>query len=206
MADLASAYPTTPDFAAVEFTTNTPTIATETFSGKVRRVSYGHQFYTWEVKYPPMTDRNAGIVEGFLAQTYGPTFSFEITLPEISVSKSTNPPSTTPAVNNGSGYAVGAKSVVLDNCGANKEVLYVGDYFKFDNHSKVYQAVATCTSDSSGNATLYFAGSLVAAVPDDTDLTITNVPFTAIALTDVQKFDVGIGGITQMSVKMREIW
>jgi len=32
------------------------------------------------------------------------------------------------------------------------------------------------------------------------------VPFTAIALSDVQKFDVGIGGMTSMSIKMRETW
>jgi hypothetical protein len=204
MADLASSFPTTPSFNAVEFQTNTPTLATTTFSGKSRRTGYGHQFYEWEVKYPPLTDRSAGIVLGFMAQTYGPALSFEITLPEISYSKSTNPPSTTPATN-GSVIA-GVKQVDLSNCGANKEVLYVGDYFKFDNHSKVYQAVATCTSDGSGNATLYFAGSLVEAVPGGTDLTITAVPFTAIALSDVQKFDVGIGGMTSMSIKMRETW
>ena len=206
MADLASQYPTTPSFNAVSFQVNTPSLATTTFSGKSRRVAFGHQFYDWEVSYPSLTDRQAGIVEGFLAQTYGPSLSFEIILPEISYSKSNNPPSTTPAVNQVGGYAKGQKSVVLDNCGANKQVLYVGDYFKFDNHSKVYQCVATCESDGSGNATLFFAGSLVADVPDNTDLTITAVPFTAIALNDVQKFDVGIGGITSISVKMRETW
>jgi hypothetical protein len=206
MADLASQYPTTPGFNAVSFQVNTPSLATTTFSGKSRRIAFGHQFYDWEVKYPSLTDRQAGIVEGFLAQTYGPSLSFEIILPEISYTKSNNPPSTTPAVNNTGGYAKGQKSVVLDNCGANKQVLYVGDYFKFNNHSKVYQAVATCESDGSGNATLFFAGSLVEDVPNNTDLTLTAVPFTAIALNDVQKFDVGIGGITSISVKMRETW
>lgn len=204
MADLATQYPTTPGFNAVSFQVNTPSLATTTFSGKSRRVAFGHQFYEWEVKYPSLTDRQAGIVEGFLAQTYGPSLSFEIILPEISYSKSDNPPSTTPATNGSTNK--GAKTVTLTNCGANKQVLYVGDYFKFDNHSKVYQAVATCESDGSGNATLSFAGSLVSNVPDSTDLTITAVPFTAIALNDAQKFDVGIGGMTSISVKMRETW
>jgi|TARA_B100001094_G_C17794476_1_gene606007 hypothetical protein len=204
MADIASQYPTSPSFNKVTISTNTPTLATETFSGKTRRVGQGHTFYNWQIKYPTLTDREAGLVEGFLAQTYGSLFSFEIVLPEVSYSKSTNPPSTTPATT--TSYAAGAKSVALDNCGANKEVLYSGDFFKFDNHSKVYQAVATCTSDGSGVATLYFAGSLVASVPNDTDLTLTAVPFTAISENDVQKFDVGIGGLTSITVDMRETW
>lgn len=206
MADLASSYPTDPSFNAIGFQTNTPTLATTTFSGKSRRTSYGHQFYEWEVKYPQLTDRQAGIVLGFLAQTYGPNLSFEITLPEISYSKSNNPPSPATAPTTNGSVVAGVKQVDLTNCGANKEVLYVGDYFKFDNHSKVYQAVATCTSDGSGNATLFFAGSLVSAVPGGTDLTITAVPFTALALSDAQKFDVGIGGLTSITIKMRETW
>lgn len=204
MADLASQYPTTPSYSAVQFTVNTPSLATNTFSGKTRRTAYGHQFYEWEVKYPPMVNTQAGIVQVFLAQTFGPSLSFEIVLPEISYSKSTNPPSTTPYTT--TDYTKGVKSVSLDNCGANKDVLYIGDYFKFNNHSKVYQCTNTCTSDGSGNATLYFAGSLVEDVPNDTGLILTAVPFTAIATADAQQFDVGIGGMTQLSVSMKEVW
>ena len=119
MADIASQYPTSPSFNKVTISTNTPTLATETFSGKTRRVGQGHTFYNWQIKYPTLTDREAGLVEGFLAQTYGSLFSFEIVLPEVSYSKSTNPPSTTPATT--TSYAAGAKSVALDNCGATKK-------------------------------------------------------------------------------------
>jgi len=204
MADLASAYPTDPSFNAVNFQVNTPSLATTTFSGKTRRTAYGHQYYEWTVKYAPLTPREAGAVEGFLAQTFGPSLSFEITLPEVSYSKSNDPPSTTPETVGST--ATGAKTVSLTNCGANKQVLYAGDFFKFANHSKVYQATSTCTSDGSGNATLYFAGSLVDDVATGTSLTITAVPFTAIAINNVQKFDVGIGGMTSLSVEMREVW
>lgn len=204
MADLASAYPSNPSFNAVNFSVNTPTIATTTFSGKTRRTGYGHQYYEWEVKYAPLTPREAGAVEAFLAQTFGPQLSFEITLPEISYSKSNNPPSTTPETS--ASASKGAKQVAITNCGANKEVLYAGDFFKFADHSKVYQATSTITSDGSGNATLYFAGSLVEDVASGTSLTITAVPFTAIAINNVQKFDVGVGGMTAISVEMRETW
>jgi len=204
MADISSQYPTSPIFNAVTISSNTPTLATETFSGKTRRVGQGHTFYSWQVKYPTVTDRDAGVVEGFLAQTFGSLLSFEIVLPEVSYSKSNNPPSTVPATT--ASYTAGAKSVALDNCGANKEVLFAGDFFKFASHSKVYQAVATCTSNGSGIATLYFAGSLVSSVGNDTNLTITAVPFTAHLVNSVQKFDVGIGGLTNISVDMRETW
>lgn len=204
MADIASPYPTSPVFNTVGFTVNTPTIATETFSGKTRRVGFGHQFYSWQAQYSTLTDLDAGIVEGFLAQTYGSLLSFEIVLPKISYSKSQNPPSTTPATT--TSYTIGAKAVTVDNCGANKDVLYVGDYFKFAGHSKVYQAVATATSNGSGEATIYFAGSLVSNVANNENLTITAVPFTAIMANPSQKFDVGVGGLTNITVDMRETW
>ena len=170
----------------------------------MRRVSLGVSFYTWEVKYPQMAAIDAGTVNGFLGQTLGQTFSFEIILPKISYSKSTNPPSTT--VRTSATAAVGAKQVSLTNCGNTKIVLAAGDYFKFNNHSKVYMCVAPCTSNSGGAATLFFTCPLVAAVPSSTDLTITAVPFTAICSEDVQEFDTGAGGITSMSVAMREVW
>jgi hypothetical protein len=205
MADITgSQYPTYPSFTSVNFKTVTPAQTTTSFSGKMRRVSLGVSFYTWEVKYPSMAAIDAGTVNGFLGQTLGQTFSFEIILPKISYSKSTNPPSTT--VRTSATAAVGAKEVALTNCGNTKIVLAAGDYFKFNNHSKVYMCVSPCTSNSGGAATLFFTCPLVAAVPSSTNLTITAVPFTAICSEDVQEFDTGAGGITSMSVAMREVW
>jgi hypothetical protein len=45
---------------------------------------------------------------------------------------------------------------------------------------------------------------LVTAVPSSTNLTITAVPFTAILSAPEQEFDIGYGGISSMSVSMRE--
>jgi hypothetical protein len=205
MADITgSQYPTYPSFTSVNFKTQTPAQTSTSFSGKMRRVSLGVSFYTWEVKYPQMEALDAGTVNGFLGQTLGQTFSFEIILPKISYSKSTNPPSTT--VRTSATAGLGAKQVSLTNCGNTKTVLAAGDYFKFNNHSKVYMAVSPCTSNSSGAATLFFTCPLVAAVPSSTNLTITAVPFTAICSEDVQEYDTGVGGITSMSVAMREVW
>jgi hypothetical protein len=212
MADLATQFPSSPSFQAVNFKLNTPSQVTETNSGKVRRTGYGVSYYSFDVNYPQLTALEAGTVTGFVAQTYGPQFSFEIILPELSYSKSTTPPSTIPAVaaadtGIGATNQIGAKVVKLTNCGANKRVLAAGDFFKFSNHNKVYMCVSPCDSNGSGAATLYFSGSLVSAITEtSTTLTITAVPFTVILAEGLQEWDVGIGGMTSMKLSMREVW
>ena len=204
MADLAGYYPNNPAPVSVEVKTVTPSTTTNTLSGKTLRLAYGGQFYEASLTYTSMTLRTMRPLQGFISQAYGPTFSFEVVFPEVSYSTSINPPSTTVRTNGA--VAKGVKSVTLENCGAGKEVLNGGDYFKFANHSKVYQATNQCLSDGAGNATLYFAGSLTANVPDNTNLTITAVPFTMIFASSDQTTSTGIGGISTFEVKMREVW
>ena len=55
MADIVTLYPQDPSFSGISFKTNTPTLTTETFSGKSRRTGYGTSFYSWQVKYPTLT-------------------------------------------------------------------------------------------------------------------------------------------------------
>ena len=204
MADLATQYPASPSFVSVNFKTNTPTQVTTTMSGKARRVGMGVSFYSWEVQYPELTRLEAGTVKGYLAQALGPQFSFEIVLPRLSYSALASQTAQVPRTS--ATAAIGSTSVTLTNCGANGAVLAAGDYFKFNNHTKVYQCVAPCTANGSGNATLFFSGPLVSAVSGSTNLTITAVPFTAILAEAEQEFTVGYGGITSISVLMRETW
>lgn len=204
MADLYTQYPTTPSFVSVNFKTNTPTQMTNTMTGKIRRVGFGVSYYSWEVKYPELTRLDAGTVKGYLAQCLGPQFSFEIILPKISYTALPNQTTSQPRTS--VGMNAGSTSITLNNCGATKNVLAAGDFFKFNNHTKVYQCVAPCVSDSSGNATLYFSGPSVTSVASNTALTITAVPFTVILAEEAQEFEAGYGGITTMSVAMREIW
>lgn len=204
MADLASQFPTSPGFEAVNFTINTPSQITNTQTGKIRRIGLGVSFYSWEVKYPQLVPLDAGTVRGFVAQALGPQFSFEILLPKISYTNLPNQTASTPRLS--SAASQGATSVSLTNCGANGWVLAAGDFFKFNNHSKVYQCVSPCQANGSGAATLYFSGPLVQSVPYNTAVTITATPFTAIFAGTEQSFDVGYGGMTSMSIQMREVW
>lgn len=205
MADLATQYPQTPSFESINFKTNTPTQITGTQSGKARRIGFGVSYYSFEIKYPNLTRLEAGTVKGYLAQALGPQFSFEIRLPQLSTSALAN--QTTQTVRTNAAAAIGAISVPLTNCGANATVLASGDYFVFLNHSKVYQCVSPCTANGSGNATLFFSCPLVKAVPNSTNLQITNVPFTVILAEAEQEFEVGFGGICySMSIAMREVF
>jgi hypothetical protein len=204
MADLATRFPDEVDFQAVSFQVNTPSQTSETMSGKIRRISMGVSYYSWEVKFPNLLPIDAGTVNGFAAQAFGPQFSFEIILPEISFTKAPN--QTTSVPRSSQSRPIGATSITLTNCGVSKNVVAAGDFIKFANHTKVYMVVAPCVSDASGNATLFFSCPLLQAVPISTNLTITNVPFTAILTEDAQKFDVGFGGITTMTLAMREVF
>ena len=201
---MSGTFPTSPSFETVNFKINTPTLTSETLSGKIRRVGMGVSYYTFTAKFPNVTAYNFGPILGFVAAQYGPLDSFQIVLPEISYSKSLNPPSTTISVAN---TAIGSNTVTLSNCGNTKTVLNAGDFFKFSNHSKVYMCTSDCTSNSGGVATLYFSGSLVSALTGGTTTLVTTaVPFTVILANELQEYSVGTGGISTASLDMREVW
>jgi hypothetical protein len=201
---MSGTYPFTPVFETVNFKINTPTLTSETLSGKRRRVGMGHSFYTFSAKYSNVRPYDFGVVTGFIASQYGALESFQIVVPVISFSKSPTPPSTTPATT--ADLPIGNNSIALTNCGNAKMVLAAGDFFKFANHTKVYMCVTDCVSNSSGVATLYFSGSAVTTVPSGTALTITQVPFTVILDGDVQEYTVGTRGVSTMTVNFREVW
>jgi hypothetical protein len=205
MADLPTRYPNSPGMTAINFRLNTPTLTSETLSGKFRRVGMGISYYSWEAQHQNLSPLLAGEVKGYLAQCLGPQFSFEIILPQESFSN-LNALQTSSTPQTSQSIAIGSKQVTLTNCGANGRVLAAGDFFKFANHSKVYMAVSAVTANSSGNATLFFTSPLVQAVPIGTNLTINAVPFTAVLADSEQEWTTSYGGFTNMSVPMREVW
>jgi hypothetical protein len=194
------------NFSAVDFQVVSPTITTESFSGKVRRVGQGHQYYVFGVKFPPMTSYQFGPINAFIARQYGQVDSWTVALPEISYNTGSNAAfKGTPVVS--SNLAVGVKTCTINGMTANKnQILRAGDFFKFANHTKVYMAVDDLNSGSGGSGTLNFAGGLVTAVPSGFAITIDAVPFTVILDGDVQEFNVGAGGMTDFSFKCREVW
>lgn len=207
MADISPGqFPANPSFEAVNFRILTPTITSETSAGKVRRVGFGHSFYTFDVRYRYLTYRDAGTVMAFVALAQGPLFSFEIVLPEISYSDAADSVAANSTITTSGNITSGAKTMTVANCGANKSVMHAGDYFKFANHSKVYMATQDVTSNGSGVATVTFSGGLVTNVPSGTRMTITAVPFTVILAESTQEYEVSQRGITTLALSMREVW
>jgi hypothetical protein len=200
---MSGTFPTSPSFETVNFKINTPTLTSETLSGKIRRVGMGVSYYTFTAKFPNVTAYNFGPILGFVAAQYGPLDSFQIVLPEISYTKSTNPSTLTPQTGN---ISVGSNLANLGNCTPNRTVLAAGDYFKFSNHTKVYMCTSDCVSTALGTAALYFSGSLVSAVTAGTTIVNTAVPFTVILANELQEYSVGTGGISTASLDMREVW
>jgi hypothetical protein len=202
-------FPSSPEFQSLNFSVVTPLLKTQTNSGKVTRVAMGHQFYSFTVKYPNITARELGAVSGFIALTLGGYSAFQIVLPEISYTKSLNPSDTdltfTTNATTSSG-AVGISYAVGGTGTNNKEYFAAGDYIKFGNHSKVYQVTQSSTTDSSGNGTMVIGGALVEDVPSGATIIRNAVPFTVILDSDAQEFDMGIGGISSLSLDMREVW
>lgn len=197
---MSGTFPTSPAFNAVNFKINTPTLVTQTNSGKSRRVGMGHSYYSFSVKYNNLTRSDQGPIVGFISQQYGPLESFQVVLPELSYSKVAN--QTTTVVTTSASVLAGVDQVTVTGVGSGKNLLRAGDFFKFANHSKVYMCAVTWTTGQP----LYFSGSLVADVPSGTQIIYTAVPFTVILENEVQQYDVGIGGMTNMSLDMRETW
>jgi hypothetical protein len=207
MADISPGqFPSSPSFQAVAFTINTPTITSVTNAGKMRRVGQGHSYYSFDVRYSSITAQDQGKVMGFVATAQGPVFSFEIVLPEISTSKATDATTANATITSSANITYGQKYVTVSNCGNNKQILRAGDYFRFANHSKVYMATADVTSNGSGAANILFSGSAVTSVTSGTRLQIQDVPFTVVLAEDAQSYDVGYGGISSLSLSMREVW
>jgi hypothetical protein len=139
-------------------------------------------------------------VTSFVAKQYGQLESFQIVLPRISYTKSTN--QTTTTVTTSSAATKGAKAVSVTGVGTGKDLLKAGDYFRFNNHTKVYM----CVDDWSAGQQLFFSGGLVSNVPSGTQLTITAVPFTVILDQDIDEWTVANGGMTNIEVSFREVW
>jgi len=197
---MSGTYPMTSGFNAVNFKINTPVVKTQTISGKTRRAAMGHSFYTWTAKYNNLSKYDAGPILGFIAEQYGSLESFQIILPEISYSKVGN--QTTTTVTTSAAATAGTDHVSVTGVASGKNLLRAGDYFRFNNHRKVYM----CTTTWVAGQPLYFSGSLVADVPSGTALTYNMVDFTVILDGEVQQYDTGIGGIVQLSLDFRDVW
>lgn len=206
---MSGTYPASPSFQAVDFQIISPGKSTESFSGKVRRVTIGIQYYSFGVKYPNMTAREFGPVQAFLARQYGSYESFQIVLPEVSYPKGANYAfiGTPQVALEGGSLSAGTLEFPANgfSSGNKNEVLRAGDFIKFANHDKVYMIAENVNTDNDLEATVKITPGLTQTVPNGTALVTTAVPFTVMLDEFQQEYSVTYGGMTTMSLKMREV-
>lgn len=203
---MAGTLTNTISFQTVDFKINTPTLRTETLSGKSRRAIMGHQYYTFTAKYPNLTNAQARTINAFFASQFGGYDSFDVIIPKLSYRTATATVSVTPQVSVAASAGSTAVQFTTGIGDANKTILKSGDFFKFSGHSKVYMAIQDITTNGFGDGTLVFAGALVSSVNITDTIIYDAVPFHVINVNDVQEFSSGIGGITTVQVNLKETW
>ena len=88
---------------------------------------------------------------------------------------------------NGS-HTAGDTTIAIDGFAADSaNRLRVGDFIKFNGHTKVYMVVADVTS-SSGAATVTIEPPLVSSLSDNETVSYDNIPFTVHLTNDIQEF------------------
>jgi len=212
-------------FQTVDFKINNPTQTTQSLSGKVRRLGMGVSYYSFTIKYPMISRAKMSALMGYLSQTQGPLYAFDVVLPYISYTNLTNQISGNVTVTGVTdtwteggitytGYKTGRGVVTVT--GANGELFAGGDVMRFNDnntpgndntskHLKVYMVTNDVTI-TGGVGTVYFTGGLVDNVPNGTTITYNAVPFQVIMAAEEQVFMVGQGGMGQLEFECREVW
>jgi len=169
-------YPTSPVFNAVNMTSQSPTLFSETVSGRQQSRKIGGQKWSFTATYPPMTQAEFQPVWAFVVAQQGKHGTFTITPPVVSSTSGT-----------GTGTALctsaskGATSVTISGLTG---TLKAGDFVKFASHSKVYML----TADRSGAGAIAIEPALVEAVAGSEALIYNNVPFTVRLTNDLQSY------------------
>jgi hypothetical protein len=221
---LANAYPDD-GFQTVDFKINSPAQTTQSLNGKIRRVGMGSSFFTFTIKYPMINRAKMSTLMGYLSQTAGPLYAFDILLPYISYTNLTDQVTGTVTVANGTdtwteggtsytGYKTGRGQIQVT--GPSGNLFAGGDVFRFNDnntpgndntnkHLKVYMS----TNDvliGAGLGTVYFTGGLVDNVPNGTTIKYNEVPFQVIITNEEQVFRISQGGMGSLEFDCREVW
>lgn len=180
-------FPTSPSFKTVKLVSESPTLVSESASGKLQARQIAGQRWSFTASYPAMTRAEFAPVLGFIMQQRGRLNAFTVQIPIIKDSLSS---ATGTLAANGSASA-GATSVTVDGVTG---ALEIGDLVKFNNHDKVYMVVGT--TETSGNTTnITIEPPLRASVADDEEVIYNSVPMKVKLNNDVQEFSIGVDSL-----------
>jgi len=140
------------DITAIELTSNQPTVATQSLSGRTQVRSFGGQYWSARIVMPPLSQEKVRRIYAFLVQQKGSLTSFTISptnLANVSGSQGNDEDIASAAT-------IGATTVTMDHSNEFK----AGDMINFSGHTKSYMV-----TDHDGTS-LKFEPALVSAVAD----------------------------------------
>jgi len=194
------AFPTDPNFRALQFKDNRPTLLNQTLSGKKSARQIGGQYFSFTVQMPPLQQEKAQEIFAFLQKQKGAFTNFTIAAPldNLGASKSE-----TDIVVNGI-HTVSNESINLDGFSQTTGVLKAGDLIKFASHSKVYMVQETVNA-SAGAATIKVSPNLVAALADNEAVTVNKPSFTVYLESNEITYSTDANGFYSISFDVREV-
>jgi len=187
-------YPTTPVFQTVNLQSQSPTLVSESASGKLQARQIAGQRWSFSARYSPLSRSEFAPVSAFIMQQRGRLNTFTIELPIMSDSASSA--TGTLAVNG----AVAAGNTVIATDGLTGS-LNVGDMVKFNGHDKVYMVVAVSGTNMTS---MTIEPPLVEAIANDEAITYNNVPMKVRLNNDVQEFGLRTDSLVSYEVDFIE--
>lgn len=191
---MSGAYPTTPEFRAINITSRHSNLVSETRSGRRQARSIGTQRWAFTAQYNPLTRAEFMPVYAFVISQDGQNSTFTIVPPVISDAQGSI--SGTMLVNGA--HSIGDNTIAVDGFSGQ---IKAGDFVKFNGHSKVYMV----TSDLTGAGTLNIIPSLVTALGDNEAVAYDSVTFTMRLNNDIQEYSLNTNEYYQFEVDMIEV-
>ncbi len=179
-----------PEFDSVTMATNTPTVKSESLSGRRQVRQLGSQRWSMTLSYPRMTRASFMPIMATIMKLRGSYGTFTIMLPLLS-----NSQGNTGGTWTCSAGASGSTAITLSGGTGS---FTVGDIVRFSNHSKVYMIVGWSSNVMSVEPPLS------TAVTTSTTIEYNNVKVTASLANDQQEFSVGTEGLFRYEIDIIE--
>jgi hypothetical protein len=197
---MSGAFPTDPNFRALQFQDNRPILLNQTLSGKKSARQIGSQYFSFTVQMPPLKQEKAQEIFAFLQKQKGGFENFTIAAPldNLGASKS----ETDILVN--STHTVGTSAINMDGFSQTTGALKAGDLIKFASHSKVYM-VQDDVDASGGAGVVNISPNLVAALADNEAVTVNKPSFTVYLSNDEILYSTDANGFYSISFDVREV-
>ena len=196
---MSDIFPTNPNFQALDFKDNRPSLMNQTLSGKRQIRQIGGQYFTFTVSMPPMERVDGQAIYAFLQKQKGMINTFKIGYPLDNLGASKLETDIKVVGTQSAGDA----NIASDGFSQTTNALRAGDLIKFANHTKVYMVTDDITA-SGGSASILISPPLVAAVADNEVITVNKPQFT-VYLTGDTSYTTNATGFYNITFEVREV-